>query len=151
MSSAFLNMRSIRPIPVLDSAIAKFSAGISLRDFNAFCFDLGANMSAQKFSELYNSHRNRLFDSYLNKRSKSELIDLIKPTSELIKTAELTIFTQSDALFKSSNELMKQCELNRNASEAASQMSVLQTYASKISVSNIRPAFNTLVANEKHR
>lgn len=103
-------------------------------------------MSAQKFSELYNSIRDKLSDSYLNKKNKSELIDLIKLTSELIKTAELTIFTQSDALLKSSNELVKQCELNRNASEASPQIRVPQTYASKVSDSNIRPAFTTIVA-----
>ena len=85
-----------------------------MRDFKSSHFEFGANMTAQKFSELYKSIRDKLSDAYLSK-NKSELIDLIKLASELIKTAELTISTQSDALLKSSNELVKQCELKANS------------------------------------
>ena len=46
---------------------------------------------------------------------KIELKDLLKSTADALCKAESTIFKRSDALLKSSNELVKQWDLNRNA------------------------------------
>ena len=52
---------------------------------------------------------------------------------------------QSDALLKSINELVKESELHRNASEAPFKNGVSQNYASKVSDSKIRQAYITIM------
>ena len=85
-------------------------------------------MSAEKFSVLYDSIRDKFPDSYLKRNSRSKLFHIIKLTSEMFRTAEVNIVTQSDALLKSYNVLVKQCEFNRSASEAPPKGCLVSLY-----------------------
>ena len=114
-----------------------------------------AKMTAQEFLAAYNSIRHKLTNAELKKLNKPEALDLLKSTSDVLQKAEEIIYSQSDALLKSSNELVKQCEANRNASESALRSrnsaspgsNVSESYASKVSQPKMRPVYTTIVSS----
>ena len=103
-------------------------------------------MTAQEFSVLYKATRHKLTESEVKKYNKTELQDELKSTADAFCKAESTIFQQSDALLKSSNELVKHCELNRNAlSPVLSPVNVHRAVKETTSENTTRKSFTTIV------